>query len=591
MIDITVALLLGLLAAQLAVHRRLLAALWFRQEDPRPVALLRIATGALTLAWLVDLAPLYDYGLSSDGLVTAERARALWGRQGPYSLLFAHGSPAFVRAHALALGLSAVALTIGLVTPAAKWLTWASFVGLAARGGLAAGGEQVFACFLFYLCLARCGHAYSVDAWLHRRRHRPRRTIPAWPRNLMLLQMLAVFCANGVAKHGPLWRRGDAAYLVFNHPHYRPTELWELSAVLGTNVLRAMTWVTHAFELSFFLVVVGLVSRFIGSHPGLMPTGRARWLARALSLAIGLDVIVLASLRLTGGARGSMSFVACILVGVAIALGPLTVALIRRLPSSVRTWLLGRRLWVSLWLLFTAQLAFVLEIGWFTALTMCAAVLLLEGDDLDRVADRWRRSRAPTPVTDPPVPARWRRRAIGALSGVHVLAVVMTVLPSDRPMTSWRRAVDPAVRRWIRQTTLNQHWRMFAPGGAMFVDDLEVVLRRPDGEGIPLGAGLVPPADADSRWGLDKREKIRRRLGNRRSGQRSWPDHARWVCRRFGELAGGDGPSTVELYAVRTPMPPPEALRDLGVAEALARAEAQRRRVLVFEEACPPGSS
>ena len=58
------------------------------------------------------------------------------------------------------------------------------------------------------------------------------------------------------------------------------------------------------------------------------------------------------------------------------------------------------------------------------------------------------------------------------------------------------------------------------------------------------------------------------------------------MCRRFGSL--DDGPSTVDLYSLRTPLPSPRALQVLGVDEALARAEAEAQRTLVFDEPCRP---
>lgn len=249
-------------------------------------------------------------------------------------------------------------------------------------------------------------------------------------------------------------------------------------------------------------------------------------------------------------------------------------------------WLLGRRLWVSLWLLFTAQLAFVLQIGWFTALTMCSAVLVLEGDELDRLRDRAGGPAPAAPSVEPTPPGPWRRRAIAALSAVHVLAVMAVLLPHDQPPSPWRRAAEQPLRRWIRQTTFSQHWRMFAPTGASAPLELEVVLRDADGRAIALGGGMVPPERAASPWGLDKQQKVRRRLADERSGRAYWPWHARWVCRRFGSLV--DGPSTVELYSLRTPLPSPRALQVLGVDEALARAEAEAQRTLVFDEPCRP---
>ncbi|MEM7153653.1 MAG: hypothetical protein AAF799_12475 [Myxococcota bacterium] len=585
-VDVAAWILIALVAGLLIVHRNLVRALWFRTEDPRPVALFRIATGALVLAWLVDLAPLYDYLFTPQGLVDGPEAHRRWGRMGPVSPLYVRDDSAFVHAYLGALGISAAALMVGFCTPVSAWLTWGLFVGLLGRNGVFTGGEQIFTCFLFYLSLSRCGHAFSVDAWLHRRRGGQPRTIPAWPRNLMLLQMLGVLCANGFAKYGRSWQQGDTLHFVLNHPHFRAFEAYGISALLGTTALRWMTWITHAFEILFFLVLVGVVVKLVRSHPVEPPRGRARWLGRALGVAIGMDIVVLANLRLTDSARASMSWSFAIALGVVIALGPVVLRVARRLPPVVLRWALGRRVWVSLWLLFTAQLVFVLRIGWFTALTMCAAVLMFEGEELARALARIGIPFGSTPTEVPRPPRPWRRRFIGALCAFHVVAAVALCLPAERPVSPWRKDLERPLRRWIRQTNYAQVWRMFAPSGSIRVLDFEAVMRDDSGQVLPLGAGIVAPEHLASRWGLDKREKIRRRLGSPKIGPNYWPAHARWVCRQFG--ARVDGPSVVELYRTLTPIPTPRALQTLGVEQAVAQAEASRERILVFSETCSP---
>ena len=131
-VDATAWILIALVAGLLVVHRDLVRAMWFRFEDPRPVALFRIAVGALVLAWLVDLAPLYDYLFTPQGLVDGPEAYRRWGRMGPVSPLYIRDDPTFVRVYLGALGISAAALMVGFCTPVSAWLTWGLFVGLLA---------------------------------------------------------------------------------------------------------------------------------------------------------------------------------------------------------------------------------------------------------------------------------------------------------------------------------------------------------------------------------------------------------------------------------------------------------------------------
>ncbi len=585
MLDVTAWILIALLLMQALVHRRLLGALWSRTEDPRSMAALRIATGVLVLAWIWDIAPLATTLYSSEGLFTGAQAQVFWGPPGRISLLFAHDSPALVRAYVLALTIATTSLTLGLLTGLSRWLTFALFIGLVTRNGLVLGGEQIFTFTLFGLALSRCGRAYSIDAWWRRRRHGPssRQAIPAWPRNLLILQMLPVFCANGLAKYGRMWRDGDTLHYVVNHPHFRPTELYGLSAMFGTTVMRAMTWVTHAFEILMPLVVVGLVIRVARAQPDLMPTGRRRFIGRVLGVAIGASVIALAVLRLQGLDRDSMPFSLSIAGGIAIAVGPVLVALARRLPPKVLAWALGRRLWVSLWVLFTAQLAFVLDIGRFTALTLCLAVVLFDGEEIGH-AVAWLRRR-PAEVIEWIHPARstWRHRLAVLLSVAHVVAVMAVVLPAARPIAPWRRTLERPLRSWVRLTTLAQHWRMFAPSGPTRFSDIELRVRDPSGATRSLGPGLLPVDQASTTRGLDKREKLRRRLAGR-AGEPYRAGYVRWACRHHA--LGQHGPVTVELHRVTRRIPSPEELSVLGVEESLARVEAETTHTLLFEELC-----
>src|SRR5262249_12917517 len=115
--------------------------------------------------------------------------------RGGHSILFFFDSPAVVHAHAIALGVSAALLAIGLGTRIVKWTTPALFASIFTRGDIAAGGEEVFFNFLFLLALSRAGEAYSVDALFRRlgRHPRPPSAIPTWPRLLLLLALIPIF--------------------------------------------------------------------------------------------------------------------------------------------------------------------------------------------------------------------------------------------------------------------------------------------------------------------------------------------------------------------------------------------------------------
>jgi hypothetical protein len=582
MIDVAAWALIALIVVLLVVHRRLLAAIWWRTEDPRTVAVFRICVGALLLVHLVDLAPLLEWMYSSQGLATGEQARTLFGR-GRWSLLYEFDSLAFVRTYAGLQWVVCAAFMLGFATPITKWLTWLLFMWMLARNGIDSGGDHVFAGFLFYLCLSRCGDSYSVDAWLRRRRDptiAAHRSIPGWPRNLMLLQMIPMLCDNGLAKTGDMWRDGDMFYYALNRPFGSATPSWEVSALFGTNLFRVMTWGIHAFEILFPLAIVGLVIEFARRHESISPTPANRWLTHGLYLAIGIDCIALAYWK--WGFDLHLPLVLTVLAGLAIGGGPLTIRLVRRMPEAARRWLLGPVVWAAILALFGALLLFVVRIGEWTGVTMCSAILLFEGDVVARTLARVvRRPVQPTGPTVPLSSKPLRRGFIALLSGLHVLAITATLLPHAKPIAPWRVLVERPMHQWIKLTVSHQFWRMFAQTGraSWSVIDLEVVLRGEHGEVFYIGDGMLGP---DDHRVMDRRLKARTNLSK---SERYRDLHARWVCRNF-TLPDGGQDFTVELYRVVERMPDPEDLAELGVDRARERMAASRRSKLLHEHDC-----
>src|SRR5690606_14848539 len=104
---------------------------------------------------------------------------------------------------------------------------------------------QVFGNFLFLLCLSRCGAAYSVDAWLRRRRLGGVEVlpcVPAWPRHLMVLQLCLAYGVAGWAKTGQTWVEGTSFYYVLANDRWFRFEPWWLLSTFGTHLLRGATW-------------------------------------------------------------------------------------------------------------------------------------------------------------------------------------------------------------------------------------------------------------------------------------------------------------------------------------------------------------
>ncbi len=538
----------SIFALLLILHRETWRRLWLRAEDPRALGLFRIVFGLMCLGNITNLWPLSTYLFTDEGLFFTDVARRVFANQqfmgfgdgfgddvpygffglaglieffkGPkFSLLYFWDSPLAYNLHFAAFEVACLCLIFGFKTRYTKWIAWFLFHSTILRNNIFwEGTENVYRCFLFYLCVSRCGRAYSVDNWLRCRRLRrqgllserdgpgggaglapceahPRgleaiyRRIPSWPRVLMMLQLGALYCYTGVVKNGPVWHRGDAFYYALNLDHFYRFEPQQLSAVFGTNVFRLMTWVTHYWEACFPLVIVGVLIRFHRREQIPRLEGWMLWAARVGWVALGLGCGAVAYVALPvhvqkGWTLAQMQrvFAGCWLGGMAV-IGGLWVWL-RYAPPCVTIrgraftldtdwfcrWFLGRRVWLTLGLIFHTHLILLMNIGWFTPATMSTYIALLHGEEvalilanigrrLARVGvpmPEWvRRGERPIPCEDPRLPHLHRDAAVMprwvmatglgvAIVGVAIVAYFPTLedgaLKSALDvMTPWRR--------------------------------------------------------------------------------------------------------------------------------------------------------
>ncbi len=485
----------ALVVAIFTVHRETWRRLFLRAEDPRSVAAFRIAFGLMTMANINGLWELFHYLFTDEGLFFADVAQEVFAKdqfegfgdgvgggprgffdwaavvefiKGPkFSLLFFWDSPTAFWLHLAGFWLACTCLIVGYKTKYAKWATFILFNSIILRNQVFwEGTENVYRCFLFYLCLSRCGAAYSVDNWLRCRRLRaqgllserdgpgggagvapspehPRgleavyKLIPAWPRMLMILQVAALYCSTGAVKNGAVWKNGDAFYYALNLDHFYRFEPQQLSAIFGTNLFRINTWVVHWWEACFPLVVLGLVSRFMRREQVPPPPRAALWLGRVCWVLLGLTACAIVYVvlpvhipRATPGALRAWQqwFPVAWIGGMAMIAG--VIMWLRRRPPCVTirgvrhvldldwfcTWFLGRRLWLGLGVIFHAHLIMMMNIGWFTPATLSTYFVFLNGSELAHLLQplgaRLARLGVPMPAAvrrgEPPCPPRTR---------------------------------------------------------------------------------------------------------------------------------------------------------------------------------------
>jgi hypothetical protein len=462
-------------ATILIVHREGWRRLWLRAEDPRAMALFRIVFALCAMGNIDGLWELFTYLFTDEGLFLTDDAREVFAREqfrgfgnglggdaygffdfagflewlkGPkYSLLFFWDTPTAFWIHWAGFQIAITALVVGYKTRWTKWIAWFLFHSIIQRNNVFwEGTENIYRTFFFYLCLSRCGHAYSVDNWLRCRKLRKQgrlsvrggpgngagvapsaehpegleaiyRRIPAWPRILVILQVCAIYSATGVVKNGSVWWNGDAFYYALNLDHFYRLPPQQLSAVFGTTLFRLNSHIAHAWESLFPLCAFGLFVRF-GLRERLPPLSRmARRIHTAAWIAFGLGCLALCEYLYPvhfSPAKHELAFETLrfwergwwtlerlqVGFGVGWLLGMLLIAwLWRRLryrPFRVKfrgkervidlevalAWTTGRRVWVMLGFVFQLHVFLLMNIGWFQFGTLTGFAAFVNGTEI-----------------------------------------------------------------------------------------------------------------------------------------------------------------------------------------------------------------
>ncbi len=319
------------------------------------------------------------------------------------------------------------------------------------------------------------------------------RLVPAWPRWLCMLQLAGLYCSTGCVKTGDVWLKGDALYYALNMDHfYRFEGLTQaVSSVFATNLFRLNTWVTHWWERCFPLLIVGEILRFGLLHKDAawmkaQSRGVRLWLGRGLLLAgylIAYRVVVitlpfcLSMIEDTPQDPTRPLFKTHLAMGVGVPLfvaiwyalrrwplvllrGGRTITLPARLPrilrtlrlpqitishESMRRWLLGRRLWLTLGFIFHGFLILFMNIGMFPFIMLMTYAAYVTGDEYARGFGRiaaWLRTRSRLARLAPPATAFIPAQAPGSVPvrGRRFPDVLVLVLGLGGAYLVWARA-------------------------------------------------------------------------------------------------------------------------------------------------------
>lgn len=157
------------------------------------------------------------------------------------------------------------------------------------NAGITGGYDAMIGIAFWILFFSGANATLSVDAWRRTKRLLTDDLIPAWPRRVLVLQLVVIYFITGLQKMSPVWTPlggYSALYWVYQDPTWRrfdmsfTTKLYPLLQV-GT----AITW--H-WELSFPVVMAWLWARRTKARGGRLRRALLRWDLRKLYLAIGV---------------------------------------------------------------------------------------------------------------------------------------------------------------------------------------------------------------------------------------------------------------------------------------------------------------
>jgi hypothetical protein len=430
-------LFLALVVAFFALRPELWRRLWFKRVDPRPAGLLRIAFGTAILWTFIDLAMIAEILFTDEGLYTTELARqkygarlrtlwdpelgfqkwsdifdALWSK---FTVLHLRSDPPFVYALYGTMLVTNLLMIVGFWTRTMTFITWLLAAQIYNYTPIfLTGGDTALRVMFFLALFLRWGEAYSIDSIRRRRKAVEAgasgvpalRMIPGWPQTIMMVQLVCIYFATGLLKSGPTWFDGSALYYALNLDHFYRFQAQEVFTFLHwSGISRLGTWITHYWERLFPLALIGVMlrsyerDRAAGTWPHAGVARRvASWLAVAGMLVIFVYVAGIGTKYFYNAKRVGIAVdndTAAVGVMFIAAAVPIVVWLgYRTLRSQsprahrlLLEWILGKRLWLTLGLLFHAGIDLGMNVGTFVQVMMAPYFAWLGAREVDAL---WR---------------------------------------------------------------------------------------------------------------------------------------------------------------------------------------------------------
>lgn len=185
-----------------------------------------------------------------------------------------------------------------------------------AKSTLAGGYDTLITNALWILVFAESTATLSLDCRRRTGRWTSDRLVLAWPRYLLILQLLVVYGTTGLYKLSPVWTPGgdySALYWVFAEPTWRRFDMaWTASVFPLTQLATAVTW---WWEVLSPLMLVVYWARYTADRGGRVRRALNRFDLRKpwALVGIGLHLGILVLLNVGPFSPISLSYYLCLI--------------------------------------------------------------------------------------------------------------------------------------------------------------------------------------------------------------------------------------------------------------------------------------
>jgi hypothetical protein len=229
---------------------------WFAPADPLPLAVVRIAVGALlawaSFVWLLDAEAFFG----DAGWQRPEHVWRMNDQPWQWSWYFVAGEAGMPRMLTLVTLAAAVMLTLGIATPLSAIVSLTGFISAVNRAPLNVFGfDDTLGMVLIAVAVGPAGAVLSVDRWLAPDHAAGRPSVRAnLALRLIQVHLCVVYLFSGCGKLlGASWWEGTALWGAAANVQYRTLDLTWLAS--HPWLVNALTLATLWWEISYAALV------------------------------------------------------------------------------------------------------------------------------------------------------------------------------------------------------------------------------------------------------------------------------------------------------------------------------------------------